>query len=107
MKTIEDEATEAGWEFTKGVLTNSWNKDGERVWQASARRQWVRADYDGTRFSHHRSFDTFKDAINDKDGDKFGPSWRAEEEITRDDQTKEPCGVEAADVRAADRLIDG
>ncbi len=105
MKT--QETTPEGWEIIQGHMAKSWQKDGVRVWQASPQRQWVRANFDGIRFSRHKSFPTFDDAIQDKRGEKFGPTWKAEESITRDMQTGEACGVEAADVRAAERVLNG
>lgn len=103
----DQEIKQAGWEVSKGTHAGHWHKDGDRVWQSSLRRQWVRAAYNGNRFAHHRSFETLEDAINDKDGEKFGQSWKAEKNSTRDMQTGEPCGVEAADVRAVERGING
>ena len=68
-----------GWEERRSAQSTSYHKGGEKIWRASARRQWVRAKFDGTKVSHHRSFDTFGDALADKDGEKFGPTWRQQE----------------------------
>ena len=69
-----------GWTTHKNSENGvtSYHKGEDRIWAASARRLYVRARYSEDRFSHHRSFDEFRDALQDKDGKNFGPTWNYE-----------------------------